>query len=126
MLRLLLRFPCAADSKAKILRRSLHLSTRPRCRVASEQSQHVDEADAARAEAERRSKLQQHLSTALSTAILPCPPMVLRSAASLAAQDMPGPAEDAPEDAAYWDLVIATLPMVLQCHSSPCETGRDA
>ncbi len=90
------------------------LSSSQHCRVAKEQTQpQADEAETARAEAERRTKLQQHLSAALSTAILPCPPMVLRSAASLAAHPVCDPAEDAPEDAAYWDLVSATLPKAL-------------
>ena len=65
----------------------------------------ADQADRAQTEAERRAKLQQHLSAALSTAIIPCQPMVVRSADMLIGNTAAEPGEDAPEDAAYWDLV---------------------
>ena len=65
----------------------------------------ADEVDAVHTEAERRAKLQQHLSAALSTAMVPCRPMVSRSAEALVGRTASEPGDDAPEDAAYWDLV---------------------
>ncbi len=70
----------------------------------------ADQADNAQSEAERRAKLQQHLSAALSTAIIPCQPMVFRSADTLTRDTAAEPGEDAPEDAAYWDLVCGIDP----------------
>jgi len=70
----------------------------------------AEQADNAQTEAERRAKLQQHLSAALSTAIIPCQPMVIRSADKLTGSMAEEPGEDAPEDAAYWDLVCGMYP----------------
>ena len=67
----------------------------------------ADEAARAQIETERRAKLHQHLSAALSTAIVPSRPMVFRSSQGLAGDAASQPAEDAVEDAAYWDLVGA-------------------
>ena len=86
----------------------------------------TDLADRVQSEAERRAKLQQHLSAALSTAIVPCQPMVVRSADMLAGETTAEPGEDAPEDAAYWDLVSSREADVNMAVPLKPITGSDA
>ena len=67
----------------------------------------ADEAEGSLTKAERRAKLQQHLIAALSTAIVPCQPMISRSTTAFRSTAAVEPGDDSIEDAAYWDLVCA-------------------